>query len=575
MSTGSSSFSQKSSGSMSACSGSKLSESSSRISATSTPVVKSISMSQSSRKDALSSSGASIGGRSSMAVGGMCSGGTSMGSNMTGGFGMGGGNVQPLTLGGGGFASSMGFCSNPSFQVGRSVAVGGMRAISGSMGIQSLPPMLTRDGEQQILRALNQRFMVYMEKVQSLTQENAMLEAQLQSLTGSTTISIETEAPVDASARFLELRTTLDQLTVQNVRFEIELDNVRTMAGELKAKYDFEIGVKCQLESDIVSMRQDHESAMEIKMDLENKYHMLTEEIAYLKQTQEEELAKLGIKSTSVDSSSIEVDNRSVNMANILCAIREEYNAISEKNTEEAEAYYKTQIQRFENESREVAAVVTTTSTETMEITKTVQEMQMQLQSLHMRHNSLQQMLMELEGQFQTQISSLQSQSMEYESSIEHHRAELQKQLVAFRTLMDIKIALDQEIATYRKILEGVSLGVTTMDMSSSGSIQSSTLKQYSTSSTGSTGQVLTGQVQTGQVLTGQHSHSSSAGSQSSLTQQSSSSTGEVTQTSSTTTKEVITEKIEPVVTKKITTQVFEMVDGEVVSTNTSTQYIT
>jgi len=42
-------------------------------------------------------------------------------------------------------------------------------------------------------------------------------------------------------------------------------------------------------------------------------------------------------------------------------------------------------MHRFELESREAAAVVTTTNTETIEITKTVQEMHMQLQGLQMR----------------------------------------------------------------------------------------------------------------------------------------------------------------------------------------------
>uniref|UniRef100_A0A8C4PYS2 IF rod domain-containing protein n=1 Tax=Eptatretus burgeri TaxID=7764 RepID=A0A8C4PYS2_EPTBU len=280
--------------------------------------------------------------------------------------------------------------------------------------------------------------------------------------------------------------------------------------------------------------------------------------VQFLIRCLQQELARVGIKLNTHDSGAIEVDNRSVDLAGILCQIREEYNAISERNTEEAEEYYKTQMQRFELESREAAAVVTTTNTETIEITKTVQEMQMQLQGLQMRHSSLQQMLMELEGQFQNQISSLQSQVMEYESSMEHHRAELQRQLVDFRTLMDIKIALDQEIATYRKILEGVSLNVTGIDMNIGG------CAQMSTSSTSSTGQ----------VQTDHHSQSSSASSQSSMAQNIICSTGGVEQTTSTTTKEIIIEKTAPVITKKITTQVFEMQDGEIVSESTSTKII-
>uniref|UniRef100_A0A8C4PYR6 IF rod domain-containing protein n=1 Tax=Eptatretus burgeri TaxID=7764 RepID=A0A8C4PYR6_EPTBU len=287
--------------------------------------------------------------------------------------------------------------------------------------------------------------------------------------------------------------------------------------------------------------------------------------VQFLIRCLQQELARVGIKLNTNDSSAIEVDNRSVDLAAILCQIRGEYNAISDKNTEEAEEYYKTQMQRFELESREAAAVVTTTNTETIEITKTVQEMQMQLQGLQMRHSSLQQMLMELEGQFQNQISSLQSQVMEHESSMEHHRAELQRQLVDFRTLMDIKIALDQEIATYRKILEGVSLNVTEMDMGFGGCAQTSTTTQFSTSSTGGSGQ----------VQTGHHSQSSSAGSQSSMSQHSGCSTGGVMQTISTTTKEITTERVEPLITKKVTMQAYGMQGGNIISDASRTSYST
>ena len=64
------------------------------------------------------------------------------------------------------------------------------------------------------------------------------------------------------------------------------------------------------------------------------------------------------------------------------------------------------------------------------------------------------------------------------------------------------------------------------------------------------------------------------AASQSSMAQYSGCSTGEVGQTTSTITKEIITEKTAPLITKKITTQVFEMQDGEIISESTSTSII-
>lgn len=140
--------------------------------------------------------------------------------------------------GGGGGAMLM---PGPAFTMGRSFAAGGLSgssalAVGPSLG-PAMVPVLSRAAEKQTLSMLNDRFSAYMAKVRTLQQENAALEAKLCQLTGGTDMmSPDSSTTVEYEAQLSEYRLTLENLTLDTIKLEIELDNVRGNAHEIKAK---------------------------------------------------------------------------------------------------------------------------------------------------------------------------------------------------------------------------------------------------------------------------------------------------------------------------------------------------
>ncbi|KAM4844998.1 keratin, type I cuticular Ha4 [Thomomys bottae] len=306
--------------------------------------------------------------------------------------------------------------------------------------------------EKETMQFLNDRLASYLEKVRQLERENAELESRIQEKN-------QQQDPLVCPAYQSYFRTIeeLQQKILcsksENARLLVQVDNAKLASDDFRTKYETERSLRQLVESDTNGLRRILDELTLCKSDLESQVESLREELLSLKKNHEEEVNTL--RSQLGDRLNVEVDAApTVDLNRVLNETRSQYEALVETNRREVEEWFTTQTEELNKQVVSSSEQLQSYQAEIIELKRTVNSLEIELQAQHNLRNSLENTLTESEARYSSQLSQVQCLITNVESQLSEIRSDLERQNQEYQVLLDVKSRLESEINTYRGLLE-------------------------------------------------------------------------------------------------------------------------
>ncbi|KAK3509768.1 hypothetical protein QTP70_009101 [Hemibagrus guttatus] len=307
------------------------------------------------------------------------------------------------------------------------------------------------EGQQEVLRDLNQRLSGFLEHVTELHKINLNLQEQIMAW------KMPLERDWSSQEKMVEeLQAQMGHMLMENAELALRSDHIKSTVQHLQSRCELEQKLRLRLEQLIAELKQKKMNLHQANTLLEEQFHTSTQELHTMQDEQERELfAQQQQAAVGEDGRGMELwrfgpahgDLGSAALTNQAPGFRPTAHARPRTDTPSPSRDQPPQVSPGDEALREARAELT-------EVRKQWHSLQVEVESLHAMERSLQSSLKHTQHQYSLQLRDLSRSVCELEGELDGVREGLAAQKQHHNQLLNTKMRLEREIATYRRLLE-------------------------------------------------------------------------------------------------------------------------
>lgn len=264
-----------------------------------------------------------------------------------------------------------------------------------------------RSNEKEQLQGLNDRFVVYIDKVHYLEQQNQQIEAEIQALRQKQVTRTQLGDLYDQELQ--ELRAALEQIHRDKTQIQLDSEHLEEDIQRLRDRLEEEARIRDETEAIIRVLKKDTSDSELGKSELEKKVQSLQDEVAFICNNHEEEVSEL---LAHIQAAQVSVERREPQRADITEALREircELEGHSQQNLQQVESWFLSRYSKLTEAAESNKDAIKSARDEIADYRRQLQTKTVELESVRGTRDSLERQLSDIEDRHSGDLAGLQA----------------------------------------------------------------------------------------------------------------------------------------------------------------------